>query len=64
MLKYVPIGTEATLCSSHDDQEAKALLLGAHHLSHIRLAIGVRHSKQRSNMLDCTMGSGDRPVRC
>jgi hypothetical protein len=29
---------------------------------HIRSCVGVRPSKQRSNRVDRTMGSGDRPV--
>jgi hypothetical protein len=58
----VPTGVEAALRGSHDDQEDEALLLGAHSLSHVRLAIGACPPKQRSNMADRSMGSGDRLV--
>jgi hypothetical protein len=50
------------LCSPHDDQEAQALLLGSLHLGCLRSAIGVRPPKQRSNGVDRTKGSRDRPV--
>jgi hypothetical protein len=58
----VPIGAEFVLRSSHDDQEAKPLLLGTHSPSHVRSAIGTCPPKQRSNRVDRSMGSGDRPV--
>jgi hypothetical protein len=58
----VPVGTKATLHSSHDDQEAQALLLGALHLDHIRSALGMRPSNQGSYGADRSMGSGDWPV--
>jgi hypothetical protein len=58
----VPTCAEAALRSSHDDQEAKALLLGTHCLGHVRSAIGACPPKQRSNRVDRSMGRGDRPV--
>jgi hypothetical protein len=47
-LNKVPSSSEATLRSSHDDQEAQALLLGPYGPSRMRSAIGARPSKQRS----------------
>jgi hypothetical protein len=60
----VPSSPEAALRSPYDDQEAQALLLDAHCSGHIRSAIGMRPPKQRSNIMDHTMGGGDRPVGC
>jgi hypothetical protein len=52
--------TEVALHSSHDDQEAQALLLGAFCSGRIRLAIGTHSPKHRSNRVDHTMGSGNQ----
>jgi hypothetical protein len=56
----VPTSVEAALCSSHDDQEAKALLLGAHSPGRVRSAISTGPLEHRSNRADRSMGSGDR----
>jgi hypothetical protein len=63
-LDKIPTGTEATLCSTHDDQEAEALFSGSFHASHIESADGACHPKQRSNGMDSTVGHGDWPVWC
>jgi hypothetical protein len=62
--KLMSSSPEATLGSPYHDQEAQALILGAHYSDHIQLAIGTYPPKQRSNMADHTMGSGNRPVQC
>jgi hypothetical protein len=58
----VPTGAEAALCNSHDDQEAKALLLGAHSSGRVQSAISTRPPVQRSNWVDHSMGSVDQPI--
>jgi hypothetical protein len=62
MLKQGTLKLKATLRSPYDDQKAQALLLDPYCSSRIRLAIGVHPSKQRSNMTDHIIGSGDHPV--
>jgi hypothetical protein len=62
MLKQGTLTSEADLRNPYDNQEAQALLLSPYCLSHIRLAIGACPSKQRSNGVDRTIGSGDRPI--
>jgi hypothetical protein len=58
----VHIDAEATLHSSHDNQEAEALLLSAHSLGHVRSTISAGPPEQRSNMVDRLMDSGDQAV--
>jgi hypothetical protein len=57
-----PASLEAALHSPYDNQEAQALFLGPYRLNRIRSAIDTCPSKQRSNRVDCTMGSGDWAV--
>jgi hypothetical protein len=57
-----PSSSEAALHSPYDDQEAQALLHDSYRSGHIRSTIDAHPSKQRSNMEDRTMDSGDRPV--
>jgi hypothetical protein len=58
----VPIGAEAALCSSYDDQEAEALLVGAHSSDHVQSTVSASPPEQRSNRADHSMGNGDRPI--
>jgi hypothetical protein len=62
MLKQGTHRYRTALRSPHDDQEAEALLLGAYCPDHLLSAIVSRPTKQRNNMVDCTMGSGDRVI--
>jgi hypothetical protein len=58
----VPPGAETDVRSNHDDQEAEALLLGAHSLGGVRSAISPSTSKQRGDQMSCAVGSRNRPI--
>jgi hypothetical protein len=58
----IPSSPEAALRNTYDDQETQALLLVPYCSGLIRLVVGARPSKQISNKVDLTMGSGDQPV--
>jgi hypothetical protein len=58
----IPSSPEAALRNPYDDQKTQALLLVPYYSGLIRLAVGARPSKQISNEVDLTMGSGDQPV--
>jgi hypothetical protein len=56
------VGLEATLCGSRDNQETQVLFPGSFYTCRIRSTIGACSPKQRSNMADCIVGSGNWPI--
>jgi hypothetical protein len=62
MLKHGTHRAEAILRSSYDDQEAEALLLGAHSSGRVRSTVSTGPLEQRSNKADRSMGSRDWPI--
>jgi hypothetical protein len=62
LIYAILISAEAALRDTHDDLEAKALFLGSFRTGCILPDTGMRPQKKRSNMTDCTVGSGNLPI--